>query len=162
MVLSLSISVMVKSYQENYLELFHQIQLRMANMPVFPLVPGFAATRFKNGIVQLSCLILSGLSDFVSTQSKVKSFMGESSVLPVGLGYHSKDFSTLLTHFGIALMSTIDITTSTFGLAANKDPTYSVHPLDFILRVICVVVDCYINIRRTMYYSVIICDYYVL
>lgn len=85
-----------------------------------------------------------GISDFVGDSSKRRSLMEGNSTLNVGLGWHSKDFATLIVHLGFAL-STCRLPYDPKNLGGLK-----MDPIKVILHAIFALVTCYVDLRREL------------
>ena len=147
-VLASSIAILLKVGGEGYGTLFTSIEDIMKSMKTFPRLSGYSRSVFKNGVYIAGSVLLTvclGISDFVSTASRRKSLLEGTTTLSVGLGYHSKDFATLLVHFAFALMGGVH-------LPRVYDPAVkNLHPLPIIIQCIFACITCYSELRRRVY-----------
>ena len=147
-ILASSIAILLKVGGEGYGLLFSSIEDLMKSMKTFPRLSGYSRSVFKNGKQLTVSVLLTfrlGISDFVSTASRRKSLLEGTTTLSVGLGYHSKDFATLLVHFAFALMGGVH-------LPRVYDPAVkNLHPLPIIIQCIFACITCYSELRRRVY-----------
>ena len=91
--------------------------------------------------------IYSGLSPFMESEESLKSLRSGQSTLGCGLGYHSKDYATLLMQLGICLMTKIDGSDITSGTGLTRN----LKPVETIARAIFACMSCYMELRRYVY-----------
>ena len=126
--LHMSLSVLLAVSEHQYLNVFAELQTRMANMPRFPSAPGFATTKFSSGV-----------TDFVNTPSHRQSLKGNGNTLQCGLGLHSQAFVTMLLHLAFALLSDSSFIPSFVG---------DYNPIGVVVEVIFCIISMYMDIRR--------------
>ena len=147
-VLATALAILLKTSGENYGVVFSEIEMRMRSMKRFPTCAGYAQSVFKNGsykmFVWLFVTLRIGISDFVSTRQHRVALLGTSCSLTVGLGYHSKDFATILVHLGFALMTTVDHTRQ------GNNLVHGINARQLIVKTIFAALACYMELRRWM------------
>ena len=128
-VLSMSLSVLLAVTGSRYSDAFAEICRRMANMPRFPNVAGFAVTKFNSGV-----------SNFVSTTSHRAALKTDRNTLICGLGLHSKAYVTMLFHFALAFLPG--------GLPGLPTIASGQDPVHIVAYSIFVTISTYMEVRR--------------